>query len=273
MPTQTDGKKRTYNVATSPLCEKDKRPFGVVTTFMDVTSLAELDKMKSSFISTVSHELRTPLTSVKMGIELLLEEIPGSITEKQRELLTASKEDCDRLIRLINDLLDLSRLETGRAKMEFREANLVSLIEDVVVSLKSQGDEKGVDVVTEFPSQTIKCMCDVDRIREVVTNLVNNAIKFTDKGGVVTISAKDQDDSVLVSVKDTGIGIHPDNVEKIFSKFHRIESGYAYEEEGTGLGLAICKEIIEAHKGKIWVESEYLKGSDFMFTIPKSIEG
>jgi PAS domain S-box-containing protein len=263
--------KKTFSIVTSLIGNAKEKPFGVVTLFQDVTSLTELNRMKSDFISTVSHELRTPLTSIKMGVELMLERIAGEINEKQESLLNAAREDVNRLIRLISNLLDLSRIESGKIKMKIEPINLVSIIDEVLFAFRSQAEEKKIILKSTVERRTIELPADKDRIKEVLTNLVSNAIKFTDKGGRITVDAEESEEYVDVSVADTGIGIRKEDMEKIFDKFGRIEKGYAYQEEGTGLGLPICKEIVEAHKGKIWVESEYLKGSKFVFRLPKKI--
>lgn len=263
-----DKTKRSYSTISTPI-ESEGEMFGVVTILRDVTELTDLDKMKSEFVSVVSHELRTPLTSIKMGVELILEKVPGDINPDQENLLRAAKEDCDRLIRLVNNLLDLSRVESGRIKMKTESINLVSIVEEVIYDLKKLAKERGITLKSDIKSGTIRINADRDRIKEVLTNLVNNAIKFTDKKGRITIAAEEKDTYTDISVSDTGVGIAKDKIDKIWEKFSRIEKGYAYQAEGTGLGLAICKEIIEAHKGKIWVESELYKGSKFTFRLPK----
>jgi signal transduction histidine kinase len=206
-----------------------------------------------------------------MGVELMLERIPGEINEKQESLLNAAREDVNRLIRLISNLLDLSRIESGKIKMKIEPINLVSLIDEVLFAFRSQAEEKQIMLKSDIKKRTIELPADKDRIKEVLTNLISNAIKFTDRGGRITVDVEEGEECVDVSVTDTGIGIRREDLERIFDKFGRIEKGYAYQEEGTGLGLPICKEIIEAHKGKIWVESEYLKGSKFVFRLPKKI--
>jgi len=230
--------------------------------------LKQLNGMKDNFISTVSHEFRTPLTSIKGSIEILLGGIAGSIDEKARELLFICNRNTDRLINLVNNLLDLQKIETGKIKMKKGPLNLTVLAHKVIEEVQSFAHGNRVTLKEDFPKKTIRVIGDKDRLSQVMYNLFSNAIKFS-PDGEVTVGIKEEKDLVKVSVFDTGIGIPQDKLEEIFEEFIRIDSKIAQKWKGTGLGLSICKQIIQKHGGKIWVESKLGEGSNFIFTLPK----
>lgn len=230
--------------------------------------LAKLDQMKSDFVSTVSHELRTPLTITKEGINVVLDELPGKVNEKQKKFLTTSINSIDRLMGIINDLLDISKLEFGKEELQRAPVDLGIIVTDLVMSFSVKAKRVGLKLKPILPEKEMDIYVDGDKIYQVFTNLINNAIKFTKKGHI-EIGVVDKEKEVVCSVTDTGKGISKYDLPKVFSKFHqfgRIEGG---GEKGTGLGLAICKQIVEMHKGNIWVESELDKGTKFIFTLPK----
>ena len=229
--------------------------------------LKKLDQLKSDFISTVSHELRTPLSIVKEGISLVLERIPGDINEKQQKLLTVARDNIDRLARIINELLDISKIESGKTELKKGLVNLINLIEQIVLSFKPKADEKGVGIKTNFPKKEINIYADADKIIQVFTNLLANALKFTEKGHI-EISAAEKKNEVECTVADTGIGMSKSDLPKVFDKFQQFERPAGGGEKGTGLGLSIARGIIEMHNGNIWVESELGKGTKFTFTLP-----
>lgn len=232
--------------------------------------LKELDKMKVDFISHVSHELRTPLTAIKEASSMLLERTFVSTPEKQHELLTIIKEECERLINSVNRILDLSRMEAEMMDYHFRECNLISVIQKSVLKLAPIAQRKKINLGLKLSSDLPLVKIDEDRIGQVVENLLGNALKFTSGRGTVIISASLKNGEkgfIDVSVSDTGCGIPRENLEKIFDKFKRIDSGRE-TARGTGLGLSIAKYVIAAHGGKIWAESEPGKGSTFFFTLP-----
>ena len=230
--------------------------------------LQELDKLKSNFISAVSHELRTPLTVTKEGICLVLDGIPGEINEKQKEILAVARDNVDRLTRMINNLLDISKIEAGKIELKRELVDVISLAKQIVSSLELKTKEKGLELKTAFAERRIDAYIDIDRIVQVFTNLIWNAIKFT-KDGYVEVSVRDKDDEVECVVADTGIGISKENLPQVFSKFQQFSRAEGPGEKGTGLGLSITKEIVEMHKGRIWVDSEFGKGTQFTFTLPK----
>jgi two-component system sensor histidine kinase GlrK len=231
--------------------------------------LKDLDAMKSDFYSTMSHELRTPLTSIKEGIGLLLEGVGGEVTEKQRRLLTILAEESQRLISLVNSLLDLSKMEAGMMIYTLEPASLTSVIDRAVTELGPLAESKKIKIEArvEQPMPLIKM--DPDRILQALRNLVGNAVKFTPDGGRVLLSAAQKNGGVEVAVSDTGPGISADDVPMIFDKYRQGNAKTSYRLRGTGLGLAIVKHIITSHGGQVWVESQTGQGSSFIFVLPK----
>ncbi len=231
--------------------------------------LKELDHLKSDFVSNVSHELRTPLTAIKGAVDLMLREVAGPLTEKQIHYLTRVRSNTQHLAGLINDLLDLSKIESGRIEVKSSRVSLGGLVHEVVEGLRPVAAEKVISLEAIVREPSILVWADRNKINQVLTNLIGNAIKFTPVQGRVTVSAsRNGDESVQVSVSDTGLGVPPDEKEKIFAKFYQIAEVNGENSKGTGLGLAIAKALVELHGGKIWVESEPGRGSTFSFTLP-----
>ena len=232
--------------------------------------LKELDQMKADFISHVSHELRTPLTSIKGASSMLIEGIFLSMPEKQNKLLTIIQEECERLIESVNGILDLSCMEAKMMDYDFRECKLIPVIQETVLRFAPIALKNKIGLESNLPPDLSPVKIDEDRIRQVIENLLGNALKFTSQGGKVIVSATpggNQKAYVEVSVSDTGCGIPSADLKKIFDKFKRTNTGRE-TAVGTGLGLSIAKHIIAAHGGEIWVESEPGKGSTFFFTLP-----
>jgi signal transduction histidine kinase len=233
--------------------------------------LQELDRLKSDFVSNVSHELRTPLTAIKGAVDLMLREVPGPLTEKQIHYLTRVRSNTQHLAGLINDLLDLSKIESGKIEVKSRRVSLSSLVHEVVETLRPVAVEKVVALEATIPEPSTLVWADRDKVNQVLVNLIGNAIKFTPAEGTVTVSAsRNGKDSVQVSVSDTGPGVPEDEKEKIFEKFYQVAEVDGVKPKGTGLGLAICKALVELHGGRIWVETEMNRGSTFSFTLPAS---
>lgn len=252
------------------IIDESKNILGVVTLLQDVTRFKNLDRMKSEFIATVSHELRTPLTSINMAVDIMSQEVLGKVNERQRDMLATAKDDCERLTKLVKELLDMSRLESGKYELKRERINLRSLVEEALKPLQLQFREKGIRLETEIPAETPEIPGDQRQLSWVVANLVSNALRYTPADGTVTVHSDLINDSVRVSVKDSGRGIPPDAVEVIFDKFVQIKQSTDATPGSVGLGLAIAKEVVEAHGGKIWVESSVGRGSTFFFTIPRS---
>jgi len=232
--------------------------------------LKELDRMKSDFVSHVSHELRTPLTAIKGAVDLILRELAGPLTEKQVHYLTRVRSNTQHLAGLIDDLLDLSKIESGKIDVKSSRVSLGGLVHDVVEALRPVAAEKVIALEATIREPSILVWADRDKINQVLTNLIGNAIKFTPVHGRVTVSAsRNGGESVQLSVSDTGARVPPGAKEKIFAKFYRVADVDGANSKGTGLGLAIAKALVELHGGKIWVESEG-RGSTFYCTLPVS---
>jgi two-component system sensor histidine kinase GlrK len=229
--------------------------------------LKDVEKMKSDFFSALSHELRTPLTSIKEGTQLLLDGAGGSLTEKQQKLLSILSEESQRLIRLVNSLLDLSKMEAGMMIYRFEEASLAALIAKAETEMLPLMESKRVKLDAHVSQELATVKIDQERILQVLRNLLGNAIKFTPAGGFVKVVARGVDGKVEVSIKDTGPGIAPENLGRIFEKYHQIAPDN-HPPQGTGLGLAISKHIVTAHGGSIWAESQPGNGSTFIFVLP-----
>ena len=247
----------------------DNHLLGAVTLLEDITHLRELDRLKSEFIATASHELRTPLTSVQMGVHLLLEGAAGELNDQQMEVLSACREDCGRLDKLMRDLLDLSRIEAGESKPILQSIKTHDLINAAISELRPQVESKGLDFKLDAAFDLPAVEVDRSQIERVLANLVLNAIRSTQQGEI-KISAQPRGDCVAVLVSDSGSGIPPQYLPHIFEKFVQIPG--AANGGGAGLGLAISKLIVEAHGGQISVQSEPGKGSTFTFTLPIAID-
>jgi PAS domain S-box-containing protein len=262
---EKEGEKKYFRVKSKPIKNEQREIIGVVTLMQDITKLKEVDSMKSEFVSTVSHEFRTPLTSMGMAVNLMLDGTVGDISEEQRELLKALKEDQERLNSLVSDLLDLSRIESGKIQMDIQPNSLDEIVENALrpfpIQLKESGVKLNIDVNKDLP----KVKADFNKISWVITNLVGNALRYVPKDGTgkIDISARKTMNKILVSVSDNGTGIPEDMHEKIFEKFVRANDN----QGGTGLGLAISREILLAHGGEIWVSSKQGMGSTFYFTL------
>ena len=233
--------------------------------------LKELDHLKSDFVSNVSHELRTPLTAIKGAVDLILRQVPGPLNEKQIHYLARVRSNTQHLAGLINDLLDLSKIEEGKIELQAARVSLGGLVHEVMETLKPIAAEKPIELEVTTLEPSIVVFADRDKITQVLTNLIGNAIKFTPPHGRVTVSSASNDaDSLRVSVSDTGPGISADERERIFDKFYQVAENGGPKPKGTGLGLSISKALVELHGGKIWVESEPNGGSNFCFTLPLS---
>lgn len=230
------------------------------------SKLKEVDKMKSDFFALMSHELRTPLTAIKEGTNLFLEGAGGEVTEKQKKLLTIISEESNRLIGLVNSVLDLSKLESGMLTFNFVKADLPPLISRVIVEVEALAEAKHITINRDVPELPALSM-DTERMLQVLRNLVGNALKFTSRGGTVSIIARREEKKVLVSITDTGPGIPKEHTAAIFDKFRQVP-GAAGRLPGTGLGLAIVKHIIQTHGGRVWAQSEIGNGSTFTFQLP-----
>ena len=260
-------KKRHYRISTKQVIDEDEEYQFTVTLLEDITRLKEIDNMKSEFVSTVSHEFRTPLTSMNMGLSMVINEDTGELNEEQKELLEAAYEDVERLTELVNDLLDLSKIESGKIEMEFDKVDVNDIIEKTLNPFHKQAEEKEIELKFKQSEDNVFAYADPSKISWVISNLVGNALRYADEGKI-EVDAEIKGRRVLVSVADNGPGIPKEYQSKIFEKFVRAGSDKE-EKSGTGLGLAIAKEIITAHNGRIWVDSKEGEGSTFSFYIPR----
>ena|GEM_PF-995590 len=272
----------TFLVTTSPIFKEDGSFYGSIHITKDISvikkyqhelekknkDLEQLDQLKSDFISIVSHELRTPLAITKEGISLVLDGVTGKINVKQKKILKLSKDSMDRLARLINDLLDISKIESGRVQLLRKPTDLVKLAEKVLGNFTLKAREKKLKLALDAKTPEIVVNIDEDRIVQVFVNLVGNALKFTETGSI-EVSLEDKGDEVKCIVADTGRGIAEKDLPKVFDKFMQFGRTAGGGEKGTGLGLSIAKGLIELHNGKMWVESELGKGTRFCFIIPR----
>jgi PAS domain S-box len=259
---------RYYLLEATPVDDKEGNLIGMVVFLGDVTHLMEIDRIKSDFVSAASHEFRTPLTSITLSAGLLLEQTVGAINDKQQQLLQVIQDDCNRLNNLVSELLDLSRMESGKITITKEAGNLYNIIEASLQPLRIQLEDKQITLEIKPNVKSIPLvLVDASRIAWVFNNIVSNAIRYTPKDGLIAINANEEGNWVSVSVSDNGIGIPKEYQSKIFDKFVQVKNDAEYTS-GAGLGLAIVRDIIQAHGGKIWVESELGLGSTFRFTIP-----
>ncbi len=241
-------------------------PAGLALILKDVTQVHEQTELKRGVVSTVSHQLKTPLTSLRMSVYLLLEERVGTLNEKQVELLIAARDDSDKLAAILDDLLDLNRIESGKSNLSPEPIEPQALVRDVIESFLIEAKNKGVAISNQVGSDLPEVIADPQKIRHVFMNLISNAMRFTGPGGSITVSTLSGKDYVRFSVQDTGIGIPKEHLGHIFEQFYRVPG--QDEKSGIGLGLAIVKEIVRAHGGDVRVESELGKGSTFYFSLP-----
>jgi two-component system, NtrC family, sensor histidine kinase KinB len=255
-----------YQYRIAPIYSEKGAMLGVVLHLRDITRLKELDRLKSEFVMTASHELRTPLTSIGMGIELLRESAAGKLSPDEQKLLGAAHEEIQRLKSLVNDLLTLSKIESGKIELEFERISLTALFDKVVADMRIQAERKSVELSWKAAESLPPVKGDPHKIAWVLTNLVGNALNFTGAGGFIRLSAERSGPLVYISVKDNGAGIPIEYQSRIFDKF--VQVGDQKGGGSSGLGLAISREIIRAHGGTIWVDSTPPEGSTFTFTIP-----
>ncbi len=263
--------KMTLRIDATPAKDSKGKNIGTAVLLRDITLEKEVDRLKTEFISTVSHELRTPLTTIRETVSQVLDGILGPTTEQQREFLLICLEDIDRLTRIINDLLDISKIEARKIQLKPQMIDMVAVVKNVSMIFQSRFREKALELKTSFCRENIVAYADKDKIIQVLTNLVGNSLKFTEKG-YIQISVDDKEEFVECSVFDTGRGISEEDLLKVFSKFQQFGRIDGPGERGTGLGLSIAKGIIEIHHGKFSVESRLNEWTKFSFTLPKTNE-
>lgn len=258
-----------------PVLDDDRQLLGVTVVLADVTHLRRLDEMKSGMISVVSHELKTPLTSIRMGVHLLLEERVGPLTADQSDIVGAMREDSDRLNGIVENLLDMGRIESGRALLDLRPEPAGRLAAEAVGPLKAAFHDKGVELTVDVPDDVPPVLADRVRVGHVFSNLLTNALRYTPPGGRVVVGAGagtgDAADAVRFFVTDTGPGIPAAFLDRVFERFFRVPGQPA--GSGAGLGLAIVRDIVEAHGGRVGVQSREGEGSTFSFALRRADEG
>jgi two-component system, NtrC family, sensor histidine kinase KinB len=264
-----DGEERFYRPEAVPILDGEREATGTVLVFKDVTQLREQEEIKRSVVRTVSHQLNTPLTSIRMAIHLLLAEKVGGLNEKQAELLLSAREDSDRLHEILNGLLDISRLGSGRARMEFQALAPGVVVTGAIEPYRREAQDRGVSLQADLAGDLPSVWVDTTRIGHVFGNLLTNALKHTSAGGRIHITAEANDAWVRFIVSDTGEGIPKAFLSRIFEPFFRVP-GQREVSLGAGLGLAIVKEIVEAHGGTVGVESREGAGSSFSFTLRRA---
>ena len=239
---------------------------GAVITFQDVTRRREVERMKDEFISVVSHELRTPLTSIRGALGLLAGGKLGAFPDKAQRMLDIAVNNTDRLVRLINDILDIERMDSGRVTMQKRPVEIGDLMVQAVEVMRPMAEKNGV--ILQLSPITATVLADPDRIIQTFTNLLSNAIKFSPPSSKITLSGVTSSDHVRLTIADQGRGIPADKLQSIFERFQQVDASDSREKGGTGLGLAICRTIIQQHEGEIWAESQLGEGSKFHITLP-----
>ena len=262
---------RWLAVSVSPIYDDSGQIVRFVHVVSDITKQKNMEKMKDEFVSTVSHELRTPLTAIKESIGIVLDGSAGSVNDEQKDFLDTAKRNVDRLSRLINDILDYQKLEAGKTVFRNQKVDMRQLADEVVGAMMPVAKSKNLYLETRVDPEIPVAIFDKDKIIQVMINLINNAIKFTDQGGITVTISRDGG-SLLVSVKDTGVGIKKEDLPKLFQDFTQLDEGRARKKGSTGLGLAISKRIVEDQGGQVWAESEYGKGTDFRFRLPLRIK-
>ncbi len=270
-------------VTTSPIIKENGEFMGSIHVAKDISlikkyqdelelknkELEKLDQLKSDFVSMVSHELRSPLSITKEGLSLVLDGVTGTINARQSKILTTSKNSIDRLARIINSLLDISKIESGRVELKKQSVDMEALIRNVAVEFENQAKDKGLELrVNLTNAKGLSLYIDEDRIIQVFTNLISNSIKFTEEGHI-DVSLVQRKNEVEFTVSDTGVGFAAEDLPRVFTKFLQFGRTAGVGGKGSGLGLSISKGIIDLHRGKIWVESEVGKGSKFIFSLPK----
>ena len=228
--------------------------------------LKDLNKRKSDFVANVSHEFKNPLAVINEAIAMGIEGLFGKVSEGQIKILKLAKGNIERLIRLTTDLLDISAMESGKMELKRERIDVGSLIDEIVANNGEEISKKQLTIKKTIPNDIGLLSADKDKVTQVIVNLLSNAIKYTPLGGNIAITLTGTDNEMRFEISDTGVGIAREDIDKLFNKFERI---FAEKQEGTGLGLSIAKDIVELHKGKIWVESEIGKGSRFIFILPR----
>ncbi len=268
---QRDDTRKVLRASSAVIEDENGETVGMVSVLNDITKQKDLDQMKSGFVANVSHELRTPLVAIEKSIALIMNGTAGAVPEQQKQLLELAGRNIQRLNVLINDLLELSKLESGKVILKSEYGTIGKVIDEAAAGLASWANAKSLKLEKHVADGLPQAFMDQDKIIQVLTNLIGNSIKFTPAGGIIDIRARMNDNNskeILVSVRDTGIGIAKENLSKVFEKFYQTGERISTDISGTGIGLSIVKEIVEMHRGRVWAESEKGKWTEFIFTLP-----
>ena len=267
---KSEDTKKILSTSSAVIEDANGNTMGMVTILNDITKQREIEKLKQDFLTGVSHDLRTPLVAMGKSVSMLLGKNSGEVSKIQGEFLSIIDRNLKRLTILINDLLDLSKLEAGRMKINPLPSSIEKTIDESIQSLKIWARTKSINLQKKIPAGIREIYFDPNRIIQVLNNLLSNAIKFTPNGGEIAVEVEmDKEKSeLIVTVQDSGVGIPPEDLDKVFEKFYQVEDSASSGTGGTGIGLAIVKQIVELHGGKVWVESQKGKGTRFSFTLP-----
>jgi PAS domain S-box-containing protein len=269
IPISIDGTEQSFRLRTTPMRDADGRLLGAVALLEDITRLREIDRLKSEFVNTAAHYLQTPLLNLQTGLHCLITDAAGEMTDKQKDILYACREDGERLERLMRDLTDLSRIESGEATPRLAPVRIEDVIQRAVESFRLDAEAKDQSLKTDIAPELPLLNVDAEQIERVLDNLLSNAIRNTPRGGEIEIKASRREDYVSVSVADTGRGIPPEYLPRLFNRFLSVPGA---QSGGTGLGLAISKRLIEAHGGQISAHSQLGLGATITFTLPVTRE-
>lgn len=258
-----------FNVLVKVVRDEQDNASSIVILLQNITRIKQIEKIKTDFIATVSHEFKTPLTSVLMGISLILEKKLGSLNNEQVKLIQTIKDDGETLVKLVNDLLEISKIESGKSIFKMQSVLISKIIEDSARHFMEEAKKQEIKLTYKVAPDLPMIKADPEKVQWILNNLIGNALKYTKTGDEIKITATLHHEKICVGVRDTGVGIPPEYRDKVFDRFVQVQ-GYDLEVRGSGLGLAIAKEIVEAHGGEIWCESELEAGSTFIFTLPVS---
>lgn len=265
IPISINGSEQSFRLRTTPMRSGDGQMLGAVVLLENITHLREVDRLKSEFVNTAAHHLQTPLVNLQLGLHCLLTDAAGELTDKQKDLLYACREESERLEKLMRDLTDLSRIESGEAAPRFAPVNIGEVIQSVVETFGLTAKAKDQSLKTDIATGLPLLYADAEQVKRVLDNLLSNALRHTPRGGEIQISAAQREDYVVVSVTDTGHGIPPEYLARLFNRFLSVPGA---QTGGTGLGLAISKRLVEAHAGQISARSEVGRGTTITFTLP-----
>lgn len=256
-----------YNAEYAPLIDENNSIGGMIIVFQDITEQQKLENMRKEFVANVSHELKTPITTIKSYTETLMD---GAIEDKEMSIkfLSVVDNECDRMARIVRDLLQLSNLDYKQTKWSKKSLDINELLEDIYLKIKISAEEKSQEIKMQIEENIGEIIADKDGIEQVILNIVTNAIKYTPNNGIIKIGAKSDNEKVILTVKDNGIGIPKEDINRIFERFYRVDKARSREMGGTGLGLSIAKQIIEAHNGEILINSEFDKGTTVDIILP-----